>query len=271
MRPLICGLFTALVSGSAVLAQVPAKDAPPAAMSEKSQQYLDAYLTRWEERMARIDGLETKIVLTETDATGAKITRTGEAALLKPNYARMLLKLADNPVETKKWVHFSADGKFLRQYDYARKIALTEQLPPTGVGDNTLMSFLFMTRAADLKKRYDMAIDVDDPKRHTDYYLFIEIRPKTKDDALEFKKAELVLWKNNKDEKFADRWMLPARLWFQKPNGDQIMWEFQELTTQKKFLPRDFAAPSFPDKAWRAEWMRQPAPDVIRTAGPGKK
>jgi len=259
---------------TAAFAQAPAKDPPPAApaaaMSEKNQKYLDAYLDAWEKRMAKLDGIETKVVYTETDETGRKTVRTGDASLLKPNYARMLLKLADDPTNAKKWMHFSADGEFLRQYDYAQKLALTEKLPKEGVGDNSMMSFLFMTKAENLKKRYDMAIDVDDPARTNDFYLRIEIRPKTKDDTLEFKKAELVLWKNNTDEKFADRWMLPARLWFQKPNGEQIMWEFKELTTQKKLLPRDFVAPGFPDKDWKPQWMRPPVPTVSRSTAPGK-
>jgi TIGR03009 family protein len=273
MKPLALTLVAGFFAAAA-FAQAPAKDPPPAApageKSTKNQEWLDAYLKAWEKRMDKIEGIETKVVYTETDETGHKTVRTGDASLLKPNYARMLLKLRDEPTNAKKWMHFSADGKYLRQYDYAQKLALTEELPKEGVGDNSMMSFLFMTKAANLKKRYELAIDVDDPKRVTDSYLFIDIRPRTKDDAIEFKKAELVLWKNNADEKFADRWMLPARLWFQKPNGEQIMWEFQGLTTQKRLLPRDFEAPGFPDKDWKPQWMRPPVPTVSRSTAPGK-
>lgn len=269
MRPLAWTVAAGLLAGTSLTAQSPpAKDPPPAApapaMSAKNQQFLDAYLKAWEDRMSKVEGIETKIAYTETSATGAKVVRTGDAALLKPNFARMLLKPADDPTKTDKWMHFSADGKYFRMYDYKAKVARTEQLPKEGVGNDTMMSFLFMTKAADLKKRYELAIDVDDPKRHTDFYLFIEVRPKTTDDAQEFKKAELVLWKNNKDEKFADRWMLPARLWFQKPNGEQIMWEFQGLTTQKRLLPRDFEAPGMPGKDWKPEWLRPPTQPVSR-------
>jgi TIGR03009 family protein len=208
--------------------------------------------------MAKIEGMETKCVLTETDATGKTTVRTGDASLLKPNYSKLLLKLADDPTNAKKWIHFVSDGKFLRQYDYFQKVILTDPLPKEGIGDNSMMSFLFMTKAADLKKRYDLSIDVDDPKRHNDSYLSIDVRPKTKEDAVEFKKAQVVLW-DNADPKFADSRMLPARLWFQKPNGEQIMWEFKELTTKKRLLPRDFEAPAPPDKEWTRQWMRTPA------------
>jgi TIGR03009 family protein len=274
MKPLAAAI-AAVVLGSAAFAQTPAvpaaKEAPPAsisaAMSDKSKQYLDAYLKRWEERMAKIDHIETKAVYTVVDQDGKKHVSTGDAAILKPNYARMLLKPVDDPTNTREWMHFVADGKFFRHYDYAQKIIRTEELGREGVTNLPMMSFLFMTTAADLKKRYEMAIDVDDPKRMTEHYLFIDIRPRTKDDMLEFKKAELVLWKNNKDEKFADRWMLPARLWFQKPNGEQIVWQFENMTTTKKLLSRDFVAPSPPDRSWKADWLRPPAPPIKQTSG----
>jgi TIGR03009 family protein len=273
MRPLTL-TFAGLFVGSVAFAQGEPKAQPanpkPPAMSEKNQKYLDVYLQEWEKRMSKIEGLETKCVLTETDQTGKKTIRTGDASLLKPNYSKLLLKLADEPTNARKWIHFVADGEYLRQYDYTQKVILTDRLPKEGIGDNSMMSFLFMTKAADLKKRYDMTIDVDDPKRRTDYYLFIDVRPKTKDDAIEFKQAQVVLWINNADEKFFDRWMLPARLWFQKPNGEQIMWEFKELTTKKALLPRDFKAPAPPDKEWKPQWMRQPTPTVTRTSAPGK-
>jgi TIGR03009 family protein len=268
MKPLAVTL-AGLLTASAAFAQGEPKAQPanrqPPAMSEKNKQYLDEYLKLWENRMAKIEGLEIKCVLTETDATGKKTVRTGDASLLKPNYSKLLLKLADDPTNAKKWMHFAADGKFLRQYDYFQKVILTDPLPKEGIGDNSMMSFLFMTKAADLKKRYDLSIDVDDPARHTDSWLYIDVRPKTKEDAIDFKKAQVVLWKNNKDPKFADFWMLPAQLWFQKPNGEQIMWEFKELTTKKRLLPRDFEAPSPPDKEWTRRWMRTP----VQASGAG--
>jgi len=271
MKPLALTLAGLLI-GPAAFAQGEPKAQPaslPAApaMSEKNQKALDHFLQRWEDRMAKIEGLETKIVLTEIDEAGTKTVRTGDASLLKPNYSKLLLKRADDPTNDKRWMHFVADGKYLRQYDYSQKKVLTDPLPKEGVGDNAMMSLLFMTKAADLKKRYDMTIDVDDPKQYTENFLYIDIRPKTRDDMIEFKKARVVLWKNNTNEKYFDRWMLPAQLWFQKPNGDQIIWEFQDLTTKKRLVPRDFEAPPPPNKEWNAEWMHPP---VTRTPAPGK-
>jgi TIGR03009 family protein len=238
-------------------------------MSEKNQRYLDAYLKAWEERMAAINGLETKVVLTESD-DGQPTVFTGDAALMKPNFAKLFLKAADNPTDVRKWRRFVADGQYLWDYDHGKKIARVVQLPKDGIGDNTMIAILSGMKAADVKKRFDLSIDVDDSARFTEHYLRITIFPRTKEDQQEFKKAELVLWKNDTDKKFAEFWMLPARLWFQHPNGNQVMWEFKNMTIKKTFPKDEFKAPGFPDKEWRSEWVKPPTPTVSRTSGPGR-
>jgi TIGR03009 family protein len=268
-------LFAAVATVTAQEPKSPLPKSPPsgsAAMSETNQKYLNKYLDVWEERMKKVNALETKIVLTEIEAgpPQVKTTYTGEASLLKPNYAKMFLKEASKPDNTRKWRHFVADGQYLWEYDYAKKIARVLQMPKDGIGDNTMMSFLFGMTAVDIKKRYDLSIDVENPDKYNDYYLHITILPKSREDMQEFKKAELVLWKNNKDPKYAELWMLPARLWFQHPNGNQVTWEFKNLTTDKKFLPADFKAPGFPDKEWKSEWVKPPQPTISRTSAPAK-
>jgi TIGR03009 family protein len=281
MRPLGLTLIALFVAVANVTAQeakaqlpkidprIPSSGAP--AMDEKNQKWLDAYLDAWEKRMKRIDALETKIVLTEVEAGPPQVKNsfTGEASLLKPNLAKMFLKEGTRPEDARKWRHFVADGKFLWEYDYAKKIARVMQLPKDGVGDNTLLTFLFGMTAADIKKRYDLVIDVDNPDKHNEHYIHIMIFPKSREDMQEFKKAELVLWKS-KDPKWADVWMMPARLWFQHPNGNQVTWEFKNMKTDPKLMASDFKAPGFPDKEWKSEWSVPPKPTVTRTSAPPK-
>lgn len=248
----------------------PAKDPPPAAepaMSEKNQKALDAFLAAWEARMTKMEGLETKIVLTETEEGRATVL-TGDAALMKPNFAKMLLKDSENPSNVRKWRHIVANGENLWEYDYGKKIVRVLQLSKEGINDSTIMSFLFGMKAADIKKRYDMSVDIENPKKYNENYLHITILPRNKEDMQEFKKAELVLWVNR--DKFADLLMLPARLWFQHPNGNQVSWEFKNMNPQKKFLKGDFKEPGFPDKEWKAEWAKPPVPTVSRTVAPPK-
>jgi len=265
-----------LLAASTISAQAPgaptSKDAtPPGAkpISEKNQKYLDAYLKVWEERMASINGLETKIIYTETE-DGQKTVYTGDAALMKPNFARLMLKEAANPTNTKKWKHHVADGQYLWDFNYGSKVAHVLQLPKDGVGDKTMFTLLSGMKAADIKKRFDVTIDVDDSTKFNENYIHFSIYPKSKEDMQEFKKAELVLWKNDKDPKYVDFLLLPARLWFQHPNGNQVTWEFKNMTVKKSFPKDEFKAPGFPDKEWRSEWIKPPAPTVSRTSAPPK-
>lgn len=276
MRTFSLSVIVGVAFGASLSAQDPKAQPPKTserpALSEKNQKYLDAYLDVWEKRMKAIESLETKIVLTETEAGPpvVKTTYTGDASILKPNFAKLFLKDSANVGNARKWRHFVADGEYLWDYDYSKKIARVLQLPKDGVGDNTIMAFLFGMKAAEIKTRYDLSIDVDDKDKHNDFYVHIQILPKARADMQEFKKAELVLWKNNKDAKYADLWMLPARLWFQHPNGNQITWEFKEMKTQTKLMKLDFKAPGFPDKEWKSEWVKPPTPTVSRVGAPTK-
>jgi TIGR03009 family protein len=279
----LIALFAAVANVTAQEAKAqPAKITPSSgapAMDEKNQKWLDAYLKAWEERMKKINALETKIVLTEIDAgpPQVKTAYTGDASLLKPNFAKMFLKEAGRPEDARKWRHYVADGNtdkegrgpYLWEYDYAKKIGRVTQMPKDGVGDNTLLAFLFGMSAADIKKRYDLVIDVDNKDKYNDHYIHIMIFPKSREDMQEFKKAELVLWKS-KDSKWAEVWMMPARLWFQHPNGNQVTWEFKNMKTDAKLMPADFRAPAFPDKEWKPEWTKPPVPTVTRTSAPPK-
>src|SRR4051795_13228040 len=117
MKPLAVTLAAGLFAASAALAQSEPKAqpaTPPPAMSEKNQKFLDAYLKAWEDRMANVRGIETKCVLTEVTQEGDRGTKrvyTGDASILKPNYAKLFLKLDANPSDHKRWKHFVADGQ----------------------------------------------------------------------------------------------------------------------------------------------------------------
>ncbi len=268
---------TAQGQGTPGTPTVKSAEPPPAAapapvfpeLSEKAQKYLDAYLGAWEKRMSAIEGLEAKLELTETDGK-EKTVYNGEASILRPNYAKLFLRQSDDPTNAKRWRHYIADGDYLWDYQYKAKKALVAKLPKNSIGDNTLLSFMFGMKAEDIKKRYYVSVDPTNPDKFNDFYIHFTILPKSREDMQEFAKAELVLYKNNKDPKFADYWMLPARLWFQHTNKNQVTWEFKGLTTQKKLLARDFAAPAFPDKEWTRDWAVNPnekpvAPTAVRS------
>jgi TIGR03009 family protein len=281
MRPLGLTLAALVLAGPTLLAQSPGSPAKPVSaagepvlpaapvLNAANQKALDYFLKLWEDRMSKITVLDAKVAMTEVTTDNGKEDRrvlTGDAQLMKPNYARLFLKDPQNPANAKRLRHIVADGVKFWDYQYARKVVGVQMLPENGIDNNTLMMFLFGMKADDIKKRYHLAVDVEDAKKYTEHYIHITILPKTRADLQEFKKAELILWKNNKDAKFADLWMLPARLWFQQTNGDQIIWQFDQMTTQKKLTAEHFKAPGFPsgDKDWKSEWITPPKPEVVR-------
>lgn len=250
----------------------PAETKTTPEQATKADQYLNAYLKAWEQRMSGLKSLETKVTMTETVVENKQREATvyeGEAAILRPNYAKLFMKDKANPTNQKKWKHFVADGKYLWDYDYAAKIVRVYEQPKDGIGDNTLMNFLFGMKAPDIRRRYEMLMEPDNPKKMTEWYAHIQILPKSDADKQEFKNAELVLI-HNRNEKYKDLLMLPARLWFQNVNGNEITWEFQKMNIQAQLLEKDFAAPAIP-KDWKSEWGAPPKPTTVRGTGLPKK
>lgn len=248
--------------------ETPKNESARPVMTEKSQRFLDAYLKHWEDRMSKIQSLETKIVLTEVDGTDKKVL-TGEATIMKPNYAKLFLRDQAKPDVVKDWRHYVSDGKYLWDFNYSKKIGRVKEMPKNGM-DHMFFNFLFGMKAEEIKKRYDVSINIEDPQQYTEHYMFVTIYPKTKEDMQEFAKAQLVLWVNTKDPKFVDNWMLPARLWFQNTNKSQVTWELRGINAKKELIPADFKAPPFPDKEWKSEWMEAPKPSTVRTVPPAK-
>ena len=109
-------------------------------MNAESQQTLETVLKLWEKRMASVEGLETKILQTETDDAG-QTESVGSVKLMRPNYADLLTRRKNAPQNKEKWMHVLADGKNIYDFDHKAEVVRVTPLPKEGV-DNTIMSFL---------------------------------------------------------------------------------------------------------------------------------
>jgi TIGR03009 family protein len=249
-------LLIAWCVAASALAQAPGKstsNVEPARpeMTANAKQTLDAYLKLWDARMSKIQGLETKIKLTEVDEDKRSTVYSGEAAFLKPNCAKLDIKNEAKPDEAKQRRHYLVDGKFFWDYSHHRSVITRNPIPKEGLSNIPVMQFLLGAKADDIKKRYDLFIDPDDKTKLTEHYIFITIYPKLKSDQQDFAKAELVLW-ISKDEKFASKKMLPARLWFMKENKEHQMWEFPGIGENTDLKEASFKA-FLPTKDWKVE------------------
>ena len=237
----------------------PAKDAAPATPTK-----LDNYLARWEKEMQSIQTLTAEITRSSKDKVWqTDETFVGKAKYQKPNLAVMELQKKGNPQVYEKYL---CTGSFLYQYVPASKVIHVYELPPPKAGqpatDDNFLSFFFGMKADEAKRRYDLKL-VKDTDDKNPWYIYIEVLPKTPADKADFTKARLVLNASN---------FLPRQVWFEQPNGNELMWDLPKVVRDQAIDRADFAAPTAAPPGWnmvkvpRAEATPrdEPKPSVVR-------
>jgi len=230
--------------GSLAFAQPP-KPAQPVNLTptlDPKNNRLDHHLLQWEQRMSGVESILCQLQREDKDKTsGFTKTFEGEARYLKPNFAALRMIQKDNP---KNYELYVSTGQYLYEYRPAQKTLRIHEIPAPEKGgnlqQNNFLSFVFGMGASDAKRRYDLTLtkDLDDKNPH---YIYIEVRPKFESDKREFTRAQLVLFSTT---------MLPRRLWFEHPNGDQVTWDIKQIDTSTKLKPVDFTPPD-PPEGWQ--------------------
>lgn len=258
MRTIVIALTIPLLISAPVLAQPPAGDGgaklgPPGGAAGAAlptlnpANRLDSLLMQWEQRMKGVDSILVKdCVRTDKDKATVK-TWKGEARYLKPNLAALRLVQQE---DSKFYELMISTGNFLYEYRPQFKKRMIHQLPPAQNGnfDNNLLSFLFGMNAIDAKRRYELTLAKDIGPENP-HYIYIDVKPRFEADKREFTRAQLVLFQAT---------MLPRRLWFEHPNGSEVMWDLPNMDTTVKLKPSDFTPPEAPE-GW--ENVRVPLAD----------
>jgi TIGR03009 family protein len=146
-------------------------------------------------------------------------------------------------------------GTYLYEYAPAKKVVRIHDLPkPKGgqISDDSFLAFLFGMKAAEAKQRYQLTLSPSDK-----YYHYIVIQPKLAQDKADFTKAQLVLRRDN---------LLPARVWFHDPSGNEITWDFPQTRANVNIPPAAFEQPNLPP-GWQWERVTE-AKAKIRGNGP---
>src|SRR5262249_36785955 len=151
-------------------------------------------------------------------------TYVGEAKYMKlpvgatgqvDNLASLSMQNKDNPNIFERFV---CTGTHLYQFLPQQKEIRVYQLPPPRPGqvaDDNFLSFLFGMKAEEAKRRYDLRVVKEDQ-----WYIYVEVQPRSPADKADFQKARLVLNKDN---------FLPRQLWFEQPNGDEVTWDLPRV------------------------------------------
>jgi TIGR03009 family protein len=260
MRPLSATLAALLLAVSPLAAQT--APAPPPPKNERvplPDPELTDMLKAWERKMTGIERLKVKCSRVEVESIrGKTIQFDGSAWFLKPNMAKLDLTKVEDPKDSRDTPQsdrelYISNGNKLYEFQYKNKLVRVHELPKDGgVSDDTFLAFLFGMKAEQARQRYTMSAEV---KPNANDYIYLNVLPKKPADKQEFSEAQLVFYHPNIGTfgpKWADLALLPARLWFKNPNGNQVIWTFSEANLSPKLEKSDFVPPNLP-KDWRIE------------------
>jgi TIGR03009 family protein len=242
----------ALLCPAATAQQAP--QAPPAAAPPA----LDGALARWEAAMGGITSLVAQCTRTTVDKTfqTSKVFE-GQAKYLKVSHSNMASLEMYQRGRKDIYEKYICSGTFLYEFSPENKVIRVHDLPkppPGQVADDNFLSFLFGMKASEAKRRYQLTWTPPPPNDR--WYYYIEIRPRDASDKADFTKARLVLNAST---------FLPRQLWFEQPNGNEVTWDFPQLTTGADLRAQEFAEPRLPDNSWRMVRVpRDAQPPVIR-------
>ncbi len=146
------------------------------------------------------------------------------------------------PAVFKKYI---VTDTYLYEYDWDQREIRIHDLPARKSGqaaDDNILSFLFDMKAEDVVRKYDIQLRPMD-----DYWIYLEIRPRSAEDKKDFKLAKLAL---------AQKTFLPGALVFEEVNGNTIRWDIKDIKSGVSVDRNEFVAPTLPP-GWH--WKRVPS------------
>ena len=222
---------------------------------------LDGYLLRWEQEMQKVQTLAAQLARIDKDKTFQTTQKfVGYAQYMKSGTGPTALNLAmlQLNLEGKEEVaeKFVCTGTYLYHFLPAQKEIRAYELPkprPGQVGDDSFLGFMFGMRAEEARRRYELRLAKEDQ-----WYIYVEILPRFPADKADFQRARIVL---NKDS------FLPRQLWFEHPNGNEVLWDIPRIQSGLRLERRHFDAPQ-PPPGWRVVPVARNADVPPRVARP---
>ncbi len=253
MRTPGLALTLLLLGAVPVLAQNRTTTPVPAAGSSK----LDQLLIAWEQKMRATQTLVAECEQADLDKTWGKTTvKKGTFHFKRPD--RLILEL-NNPKQPSDALKIISSGKFIYEYEARAKRIRVYEIPqnPQGKSEgDTILALLSGMSAQQAKQRYQLAL-----AREDDWYYYVQILPRSPRDQQDFIKAELVLYKRPPTPQVPVSYeLLPARIWFAHPNGNQTTMTLKRLQPNVPLDDVMFVAPPTP-KGWKVERVQRAVPN----------
>jgi TIGR03009 family protein len=260
MRQPVMVLAVLLATGAGALAQTtPAPQTDTKADAAK----LDDHLQKWEKKMREVQTLSASLTRLDKDKVLRQTTKlTGFAQYMKSgsgttalNLAVLELKLDGKNDVAEKIV---CTGTYLYQFAPAQKEIKAYEMPrpkPGQVADDGFLGLLFGMKAEEAKKRYALTLS-----KENQWYVYVDIAPRDKEDKADFARAQLVLSKDT---------YLPRRLWFEHANGNEVTWDIPTLKSGVTLDRRHFDAPK-PPAGWKLVPVTRDTRPQPRVARPNK-
>lgn len=225
--------------------------APPFELTPAEAAALDQALARWENSASQVRTFKCELLRWEYNAVfKSKTFMAGELRYRNPDQALYRVQ----PPEAEEWSEYwVCDGRAIFEFVAQQKKLVVRHLPPEMQGraiEDGPLPFLFSTSAAKLKARYFLRLI--QPPANRPQEIWLEAFPRTRQDAANFRRAELIL---------DAQAMLPSAIRIHLPNGeDHTVHQFKDIVVNDPlgFLKGDFAAPKAPRGWERIEEDLQP-------------
>jgi TIGR03009 family protein len=258
-------VLTALLLAARLAGAQQTPAAPPASPPPADDKVLDGHLQKWEEKMKDVNALAAQLVRIDKNHTFEQTTKlVGEAWYMKSGTGPSALNLAIlelRPEGKKEFQErYVCTGTFIYDYKPDQKEIRFYEVPkpkPGQVADDNLLSLLFGMKADEAKRRYSLKLAKEDQ-----YYIYVDIAPRSAADRSDFQRARLVLNKTS---------FMPRQLWFEHANGNEVMWDIPNLRTDVKLDRKVFDAPKTPPGWKLVPGDKNPPPRTVRPSGPTGK
>ena len=235
---------------------LPAGQPQPAAVDPVALQHLNG----WEKAMGGVKTFAVEAVMTKKDrGTDRSEKFAGKIWCMAPNLTRLNLEKQLPPTAKANGEEFTAfisDGKVVYHYDGAAKTVTVAKLGPNGAGNNLLLDVMSGMTAANALARFEVtSLQPKDPK---DVYLYLELKPRFKEDKGEFEVMQLILIPPTVG---GGRAYLPRKVTVTKPGGQLVEeWDFPDPKVNPPGTPENpkgIVADHFqwvePPKGWKVQ------------------